>query len=297
VAAKKNNALNNSQTSQETRQLESMGFGGVKVNANGTITASFTDKTDKWINFGGKNGDLASNAMGRGNSVTLVPQANGSYQFAMGNRLLHVTPDVKGLGGLFETLPTGKTINIAGQYGFNQSVNNLISNATSQQLQFNAQQTAAKAAEAKLQATLAAAKVPTAPLYASPQPGALSGGAQPPSFAGNPYHAPGGPMMSQRAGGGFNFTNNGQAISAARYAQLTNTPFRTVLQNMATQGDSGARSALGFVGNDFGYDPTKVGGNGNLYNSLTWGTGRSFTGASGPNNQGGQLTLPSGFKL
>lgn len=82
---------------------------------------------------------------------------------------------------------------------------------------------------------------------------------------------------TQRADKGFNFTDaNGNSISAAAYAHATNTPFRDLLQRMAKAGDQGAAQALGFVGNDFGYDPNKVNNQNaaNLYNSLTWGTGR-----------------------
>lgn len=71
--------------------------------------------------------------------------------------------------------------------------------------------------------------------------------------------AAGRPTMTQRSGGGFNFTNqNGQAISAAQYSQLTKIPFRTLLQTMANAGDRGAASALGLVGNDYGYNRSKV---------------------------------------
>lgn len=96
-----------------------------------------------------------------------------------------------------------------------------------------------------------------------------------------------GASSSPKSGGGFSFTDSqGNAISAAKYAQLTGTPFRTVLKKMAASGDSGARKALGFVGNDFGYDPRDVDTQweANLYNSLTWGVGG---GASPWNPSGG----------
>lgn len=108
-----------------------------------------------------------------------------------------------------------------------------------------------------------------------------------------------GPSMAQKSnGGGFAFTNNGQAISAAQYAKLTNTPFRTLLQQMSNKGDSGAKQALNFVGNDFGYDPTKInnGNNASLYNALVWGTGKSAPELKA-NIQNGHLTLPSGFQF
>lgn len=67
------------------------------------------------------------------------------------------------------------------------------------------------------------------------------------------------PSLQQRAGGGFNFQDaNGAGISAARYSQLTGIPFISLLQQMANAGDAGARSALGLVGNDYGYNRTKI---------------------------------------
>lgn len=84
--------------------------------------------------------------------------------------------------------------------------------------------------------------------------------------------------MTQRSGGGFNFVNaQGQPISAAQFSALKGVPFRTVLQEMANAGDAGAKTALGFVGNDYGYDPTKVTSTAlaNLYNSLVGGTGKT----------------------
>lgn len=71
--------------------------------------------------------------------------------------------------------------------------------------------------------------------------------------------AGGRPQIQQRAGGGFNFQDaQGRGISAARYAQLANIPFRTLLSQMAKAGDSGAKYALSAVGDDFGYNRGKV---------------------------------------
>lgn len=84
--------------------------------------------------------------------------------------------------------------------------------------------------------------------------------------------------MTQRGDKGFNFTDaSGRAISAAAYAQAKGIPFRDLLTEMANAGDQGSRTALGFVGNDFGYDPRKLipGVSSpqmlNLYKSLVWG--------------------------
>lgn len=86
--------------------------------------------------------------------------------------------------------------------------------------------------------------------------------------------------MQQRADKGFSFTDAaGQRISAAQFAASKGIPFRTLLQEMATAGDTGAKQALSFVGNDFGYNPTKLNSQAlaNIYNSLVKGTGRSAT--------------------
>lgn len=82
----------------------------------------------------------------------------------------------------------------------------------------------------------------------------------------------------QRADKGFEFVNEyGNPISAFQYAAMTGTPVRDLLQVMARSGDTGAKTALNFVGNDGGYDPTKVNSKqlADLYNALAWGTGLS----------------------
>lgn len=82
----------------------------------------------------------------------------------------------------------------------------------------------------------------------------------------------------QRKDKGYDFKDQfGNPISAAAYAYATNTPFRQLLQTMANAGDVGAKTALGFVGDDYGYDPNKIGKNSGLYNSLVWGMGRQYS--------------------
>lgn len=82
---------------------------------------------------------------------------------------------------------------------------------------------------------------------------------------------------TQRKDKGFAFTDpNGRPVSAAVYARINNIPFRSLLNRMAKLGDPGAKNALGFVGDDFGYDPNKIGNNSNLYNSLVWGSGLKY---------------------
>lgn len=79
-------------------------------------------------------------------------------------------------------------------------------------------------------------------------------------------------QMKQRKGGGFNFVSpSGKAVTAAAYAKASNIPFRTLLTKMAKKGDKGAKAALSFVGNDFGYDPRKIsqGWQVRLYEALT----------------------------
>lgn len=102
-----------------------------------------------------------------------------------------------------------------------------------------------------------------------------SGGASPSFDLSGLGGATGGYGMAKKSGGGFNFVDPyGNPVSAATYAAATGQPFRSVLQYMANNGDRGAATALNFVGNDYGYDPTKIGGNAGLYNALVWGTGR-----------------------
>lgn len=81
--------------------------------------------------------------------------------------------------------------------------------------------------------------------------------------------------MVRKKDGGFAFTDSqGRPVSAAIYAAATGKPFRQLLQEMASAGDKGAKQALGFVGDDFGYDPGKLQNRqdlANIYNSLIWG--------------------------
>lgn len=100
---------------------------------------------------------------------------------------------------------------------------------------------------------------------ASPSLGNLFGGQQSQAV----------PQLSQRDDKGFNFTDaSGRPISAALYSQMTGIPFRQLLQSMADSGDRGAATALRLVGDDYGYNPTKVGTDQNainVLNSLLWG--------------------------
>lgn len=104
------------------------------------------------------------------------------------------------------------------------------------------------------------------------------------------------PSIQQRADKGFNFQDaTGRAISAAAYSKLTGVPFRELLQQMANKGDRGAARALQFVGNDYGYNPNKVGNNSgviNLLNNLLWGV-RSVKGYTPPARGQKQVGRPN----
>lgn len=79
----------------------------------------------------------------------------------------------------------------------------------------------------------------------------LGGGSSASSTAG--YGA------QQRADKGFNFQDpNGNATDAVNYSRANNVPIRTQLQRMANAGDSGAKTALDYVGNDYGVNIPKL---------------------------------------
>lgn len=78
--------------------------------------------------------------------------------------------------------------------------------------------------------------------------------------------------IQQRADKGFNFTDNaGRAVNAFQYSQGHGIPFTTLLKQMANAGDSGARTALNFMGDNGNADPTKITNQAlaNLYQALT----------------------------
>lgn len=94
-------------------------------------------------------------------------------------------------------------------------------------------------------------------------------------FGGGQNTATASPKMTKKKDGGFAFTDpNGQPVSAAVFSAMTGVPFRQLLADMAKQGDRGAKYALGFVGDDYGYDPNNVltPNAVNIYKALTWGT-------------------------
>lgn len=100
---------------------------------------------------------------------------------------------------------------------------------------------------------------------------------------------------SQRANKGFNFTDAmGRPINAAQYAAMKGIPFRSLLQQMANAGDAGARSALGFVGNDFGADPRRITSQSqaNLYYALTGRRIGVATGKPAPQQKASSSSSP-----
>lgn len=68
-----------------------------------------------------------------------------------------------------------------------------------------------------------------------------------------------GAQLQQRSDKGFSFVDaGGKSINAATYSKAKGVPFRTLLQDMADAGDSGARTALDYVGNDYGVNKGKL---------------------------------------
>lgn len=95
---------------------------------------------------------------------------------------------------------------------------------------------------------------------------------------GGQVDAPGpssvGPSMSAKStGGGFNFTDaHGQPISAATYAQQSGIPLGTLLQQMASQGDTTALNAYAAIANHPNLTAQALANVKKSYSSLYWGT-------------------------
>jgi hypothetical protein len=248
-------------------QLKALGanFQPVKVDQNLTngITTQFSDKTPQWLkdtSFGQKNLTTQMYMTPQGLQFGTLDSSGQAHGYL-------ITQDQKGLNGLYNAENvngqlTFRQQNAKGDYGFNQNQNSLVNNPT-----------APAQAPDTLQQFIQ--QVKNNGFNPTPQANGFSKtpmSSNTPIPLNSPLNTK--PSMSQRFGGGYNFTNaQGQAISAATYSQLTNTPFRTLLQTMSNGGDTGAQTALGFVGNDYGYDPTKAASyqNSSTYNALTWG--------------------------
>jgi hypothetical protein len=259
--------LTQDQVDKINTQLTNLGVSFKKLSVNDNITNGIAvtfNKVDEngkavpsWLKdatFGQKDLTTQMYITPQGLQFGTLDQSGAAHSFL-------IAADSNGLSGLYKgENQNGQVVfrqqNAQGEYGFNQNQNSVISSQPQSALSSVIQQVKGNTFQ---QAPQANTFQPTAPTSApSPLPS-------------NPAQLK--PTMMQRQGGGYNFTYGNQAISAARYSQLTNTPFRSVLQTMATSGDTGAQTALGFVGNDFGYDPTKAASyqNSGTYNALTWG--------------------------
>lgn len=203
-------------------------------------------------------GDILNGARSRGLGFSGIPLADqatytgGTYLPALANLKTAQTNQQTTLEDALNTIHKN-------QYDQGQSIYQYQTTLEEQQREFDAQQAAAAKAAAS-----ADSFAPSYDAYAAPDTSAI----------GNPGSA----SAVQRAGGGFNYTDaSGRPISAAAYAAAKGIAFRDVLTAAAKAGDKGAQTALGFVGNDYGYDPSKVTNQtlADLYNSLVWGTGKS----------------------
>jgi hypothetical protein len=131
------NIQDKSTQDQMKKQLQKLGF---RVETSGgNLKVQFTKYTNKWLN-GGKNSDLSE-----GSQVTLIPTANGTFQFEKAGKIYNLASDAKGLAAVYRTDLGGANKLVSGQYGFNQNANNLISNANTRQLQQKAIQQASAA--------------------------------------------------------------------------------------------------------------------------------------------------------
>lgn len=221
--------------------------------------------------------NIAPGVMGRtGNSLVTSAQANAQIQGEQAPVNAQLTDQNAALGNATQDANTAETqaenatnAQVQGQTQQESYLQNIY-NALFQQEQaqqansLSQQQLAEQAREANLSASSSGTSSPSFSL------GNTGTGS---TSTGTPSSA----QMVQRQGGGFNFTDaSGKQLSAAQFAATKNIPFRTLLSEMANAGDTGAKAALGFVGNDYGYDPTKVTSTAmaNLYNALVGGTGR-----------------------
>jgi len=252
-----------SQVDSINQQLTKLGFSFKKLTTNDNITngvsVTFGPKTPSWLKnttFGQQNLTTQMYVTDKGLQFGTIDPSGDAHGFMLAK-------DSNGLSGLF----TAKNVNgqlsfskqnAPGEYGFNQSMNSVLGQGQQSVLGKITQQVQANGFKPPQSNGFNPMPTSRNPNFIPPTPGM---GAK--------------PTMTQRAGGGYNFTNNGQAMSAATYSKMTNTPFRDLLTTMSTNGDAGAKAALGFVGNDYGYNPTSYASyqNSGTYNALTWGAG------------------------
>jgi len=258
-------------------KLQAMGFtpSSGKGTFDDTSTSVGVHITSQALKSLGVNPNSPQGKALTGMNVTLVPHGEG-FEFVSGTSgpVFGISFDDRGRGALYQADGTNQFKLVGAQYGFNPK-------------------TATNNGKSVLQTAI-------------PQSLVQKGLSDVKSFLGVTGVQNKGPQMTQRAGGGFNFTNaQGKAISAATYSKLTGIAFRTLLETMATKGDAGAQQVLGFVGNNYMYDPTKInsGSNAAMYNSMTWGmepNAVAKTPTAAPmaaTGKAGSLSLPSGVKL
>lgn len=257
-------------TKADQKQLENLGFGAIKYNADtNSYTVQLTKSdgkrkgTDDWF----KAADIG---LPEGSQINLIKTAQGfQYVDPTGKNLYNIATDKRGLGAIYKIDNLNQQTHIGGQYGFDQSANSLIKRAdflqTSKQLKmFNDMVKAAQLAQtnAKVAPQIAAAGNQQVAQYLKSQ-GVKSYGpdkslspaqqasanviySQPwneirTTLNGRYYNYAGEPIagFSQRKGGGFNFVDkNGKAISALTYAQQTKADFGQLLNYLGQKGDT-----------------------------------------------------------
>lgn len=222
--------------------------------------------------------NVAPSVMGRtGNSLVTTAQANAQIanQEAPINQELNqqqqdyssANQDYTNLEQRAENLASSDQTAQANQLGYLQN----IYQALYGQEQNTAAQQAAAAQAAQQQSQFEqslAEQQREANLSAS-----TSGTAAPSLSLGNNNPQQNGMNMSQRNGGGFNFTGtSGQAISAGAYAKANNIPIGTLLQQMGQKGDIYARQAYNEIKANQAYYNAHPEALKQEFSPLFWGT-------------------------
>lgn len=246
------------------KQLEKLGFGSVQYDkGSGAYTVQLSSETNKWF----KATDIG---LPEGSQINLIKTDTGfQYVDPTGKNLYNIATDNRGLGAIYKIDNLNKQTHIGGQYGFNQSANSLIKQATflQTQKQLEVFNKAAEAARLAMTNPGTAQKIADAGQkqvgnYLSTQGVANYGPdkalpAQQQAYMNSLYLQPyfqskgqiGGkyynyagnfiPGYSQRNGGGFNFVDaNGKPISALTYAQQTKSDFGQLLSYLGSKGDT-----------------------------------------------------------
>lgn len=213
-------------------------------NAQNTVTGlrGAIDNTTKLLN------QVAPSVMGRtGNSLVTSAQAGRIIQNEQaplstnlnqeGTQYNEANTDLSNLQNQAETAASGI---YQGQQDKTSNLQNIY-NAL-----YGQEQDASKAAESQREFNAGLAEKTSADTASSTNPLSYLGGG-------------GGAQMQQRSGGGYNFQDaSGNATNAAAYSQAKGIPIRTLLQQMASSGDAGAKTALNYVGNDYGVNKQSI---------------------------------------